>query len=152
MDRLRRHGRTTGSVLSKSYLYGIFGTRATYRWEPAPLLPVTEHAPDLATVDAAIAMVDAADPDLMFVNLGDIDRFGRADPTGATPLQVARRLALAGTDLQVGRFVDHLVATGRWERSVLVLLADHSMDWSTPQAAISLAPVLAADLLLAGQV
>ena len=32
-------GAATGpaTVLSKEYLYGVFGTRATYRWEPAPI-------------------------------------------------------------------------------------------------------------------
>jgi Type I phosphodiesterase / nucleotide pyrophosphatase len=29
LERLRRHGLTTGTVLSKDYLYGIFGARAT---------------------------------------------------------------------------------------------------------------------------
>lgn len=81
LQALRRAGRTSATVLSKDYLFGIFGTRATYRWEPRPLNPVTGHAPDLATMDAALAMVRSADPDLMFVNLGDIDRFGT--PTSA---------------------------------------------------------------------
>ncbi|MBB3675284.1 alkaline phosphatase family protein [Modestobacter versicolor] len=143
LERLRQKGRTTGTVLSKEYLFGIFGERATYRWEPFPVLPVTGHAPDAATTDALLAMVDGPDPDLVFVNLGDVDRVGHADLTG-TSLQVARQLALVSTDLQVGRFVDHLQATGRWERSVLVVLADHSMDWSLPTALISVNRVLAA--------
>ena len=142
LESVAGNGRTTGTVLSKAYLFGIFGERATYRWEPFPLLPGTEHAPDAATVDALLAMVDGPDPDLVFANLGDVDRMGHVDPTG-TSLQVARQLALASTDLQVGRFVDHLRATGRWERSVLVVLADHSMDWSLPTALISVDRVLA---------
>ncbi len=36
IERLNRHGYTTGTVLSKEYLYGVFGTRATHRWEPQP--------------------------------------------------------------------------------------------------------------------
>ncbi|MGY2080988.1 alkaline phosphatase family protein [Modestobacter sp. SYSU DS0657] len=143
LERLQQQGRTTGTVLSKDYLYGIFGERATYRWEPFPLLPVTGHAPDAATMDAAVAMVDGPDPDLVFVNLGDVDRVGHSDVTG-TSLQVARQLALLSTDLQVGRFVDHLQWTGRWERSVLLVLADHSMDWSLPTALISVAEILSA--------
>ncbi|GAB4079283.1 alkaline phosphatase family protein [Modestobacter muralis] len=142
LERLRTGARTTGSVLSKEYLFGVFGTRATYRWEPFPLLPVTDHAPDAATTDALIAMVDGPDPDFVFTNLGDVDRFGHADVTGTT-VQAARRLALASTDLQVGRFVDHLRATGRWERSVLLVLADHSMDFSLPTSTISVNRVLA---------
>lgn len=92
LDRLREKDFTTGSVLSKRYLFGIFGERATYRWEPYPLLPVTEHAPDVATMDALIAMVDGVDPDFVFTNLGDVDRVGHSDVTGTT-VQAARTSA-----------------------------------------------------------
>jgi ectonucleotide pyrophosphatase/phosphodiesterase family protein 5 len=141
LDRIAATGRTTGTVLSKQYLFGIFGTRATTRWEPFPLLPVTEHAPDVATTDALIAMVDGVDPDFVFVNLGDTDRVGHSDLTGTT-LRAARTAALLNTDTQVGRFVDHLRASGRWERSVLMVLADHSMDWSLPTRFISVDRIL----------
>ena len=151
IERLNRHGYTTGTVLSKEYLFGIFGTRATHRWEPAPVVPVSGHAPDQFTMDAALAMVDQFDPNFMFVNLGDCDRVGHSDLTGTT-LQVARRTALATADFQVGRFVDMLKTSGRWRRSVVIVLADHSMDWSRPDALISLAPAFDADPLLAGNV
>lgn len=151
IERLNRQGHTTGTVLSKDYLYGVFGGRATHRWEPMPSLPVTEHAPDLFTMQAALTMLEEFDPSLMFVNLGDIDRFGHADLTGTT-LRAARRLALADTDLQVQRFVDALKAQGTWRDSIVVVLADHSMDWSTPDRVISLQGVLDADPLLAGKV
>ncbi|MCY7403481.1 MAG: alkaline phosphatase family protein [Cryobacterium sp.] len=151
LDRLREKGFTTGSVLSKRYLFGIFGERATYRWEPSPLLPVTQHAPDSATMDALIAMVDKVDPDFVFTNLGDVDRVGHADVTGTT-VQAARTAALKDTDNQVGRFVDHLVAAGAWESSVLIILADHSMDWSIPANVISVDQILSARKDLRAQV
>jgi hypothetical protein len=141
IERLNQTGRTTGTVLSKEYLYGIFGERATYRWEPAPIVPVSGHAPDAATMDALIAMVDAADPDLVFTNLGDVDRMGHSDLSGTT-LQAARTAALASTDSQVGRFIDHLTATGKWDTSVVLVLADHSMDWSIPTNVISVDLIL----------
>lgn len=144
LERLGTSGLTTASVLSKKYLYGIFGTRASYRWEPSPLLPVTGHAPDAATMDALLAIVSGPDPDFTFTNLGDVDRLGHSDLTGTT-LQAARNTALADTDLQVGRFVDHLVGTGKWDSSVLMVLADHSMDWSLPSNVISI------DLILQGR-
>lgn len=152
IERLNDAGLRTGTVLSKEYLYGIFGTRATYRWEPAPLVPVTDHAPDAFTTEALIAMVDSVDPDLVFANLGDIDRVGHSDLTGATTLAVARSVALAATDAHIGRFVQHLKDTNRWANSVLVVLADHSMDWSIPTRVISLAPALDADPILSGKV
>jgi hypothetical protein len=151
LERLAEQGLTSGTVLSKEYLYGIFGTRATYRWEPAPVVPVSGHAPDQFTMDATIAMVEELDPHLVFVNLGDCDRVGHSDLTGTT-LKAARTAALATADHQVGRFVDLLEASGRWERSVVVVLADHSMDWSRPDRLVSLAPVLDADPLLTGRV
>jgi hypothetical protein len=152
IERLNRHGLRTGTVLSKEYLYGVFGERATYRWEPAPVVPVSGHAPDAFTMEAALAMVEDHDPHLVFVNLGDIDRLGHSDLTGPLGLRAARQAALAATDVQVGRFVDLLRSTGRWERSLVVVLADHSMDWSLAHRLIHLTPVLEADPLLAGNV
>ncbi|MBD3944028.1 alkaline phosphatase family protein [Nocardioides ganghwensis] len=152
IERLNRNGLTTGTVLSKEYLYGIFGGRATHRWEPAPIVPVSGHAPDASTMEATLAMVEEHDPHLVFVNLGDIDRMGHSDLTGPLGVRAARQAALAATDLQVGRFVDLLKSSGRWQTSLLVVLADHSMDWSLPHQLIHLTPVLEADPLLAGHV
>ena len=152
IEQLNRSGRTTGTVLSKDYLYGVFGTRATHRWEPRPMLPITNHAPDVFTMQAAIEMVTRFDPNLMFVNLGDIDRFGHADLTAITSLKLARNLALADTDQQVKKFVNHLKKTGKWANSIVIVLADHSMDWSLPHAFISLAGALDADPLLKDKV
>jgi hypothetical protein len=151
LERLNQGGFTTGTVLSKEYLFGIFGTRATYRWEPAPVVPVSGHAPDAFTMDAAIGMVQELDPALVFVNLGDCDRMGHSDLTGTT-LKAARQAALVDVDVQVGRFVSMLKDTGRWESSAVVVLADHSMDWSRPDRVISLQPAFDADPLLAGNV
>jgi hypothetical protein len=151
IEQLNASGRTTGTVLSKAYLYGVFGARATHRWEPAPQLPLTNHSPDQFTMTAAIDMVEHFDPNLVFINLGDIDRFGHADITGTT-LKLARQTALADTDQQVKRFVDMLKSSGRWEHSVVIVLADHSMDWSLPDHYISLSGALAGDPLLAGKV
>jgi hypothetical protein len=151
IQRLNRRGYTTGTVLSKEYLYGVFGARATHRWEPAPIIPVSGHAPDAFTMSAATSMLQELDPHLMFVNLGDIDRFGHADFTGSS-LQAQRRLALADTDRLVGDFVELLKSTGRWRHSIVIVLADHSMDWSRPDKVISLQASMDADPLLAGKV
>jgi hypothetical protein len=152
IERLNRAGHRTGTVLSKEYLYGVFGERATARWEPTPIVPVSGHAPDAFTMEAALTMLDDVDPHLMFVNLGDIDRMGHSDPTGPLGPRAARRAALASTDAQVGRFVDELRSSGRWERSIVIVLADHSMDWSLPQNVVSLSGAMEADPLLAGKV
>jgi len=151
IGRLNKAGFTTGTVLSKEYLYGVFGDRATHRWEPAPIIPVSGHAPDQFTMDATIAMVEEFDPNLVFVNLGDIDRFGHADFTG-NDVRLQRQIALGDTDQQVARFVDLLKSSGRWEHSIVIVLADHSMDWSRPDDVISLQAAMDADEFLAGKV
>lgn len=151
LERANRAGLSTATVLSKTYLYGIFGERATHRWEPSPTLPITDHAPDVFTMQAATAMVEEHDPHLMFVNLGDIDRFGHADFTGQS-LQLTRRAALAGTDRLIGDFVDFLQERGSWDKTMFIVLADHSMDWSSPLDVVSLQGVMDADEQLAGNV
>ncbi|MBB3664411.1 hypothetical protein FB384_003315 [Prauserella sediminis] len=151
LERVAETGRVSGSVLSKEYLYTIFGERASVRWEPEPLIPITDHAPDLATKLALSAMVAETDPDLVFVNLGDVDRVGHADLTG-TSLGLLRAGALSATDAYVGRFVDELRSSGRWESSVVMVIADHSMDWSHGHKVISLQAPLEADAALAGRI
>lgn len=152
IERLNRSGLRTGTVLSKEYLYGIFGTRATHRWEPQPIIPVSGHAPDMFTMKAALAMLDEFDPHLMFVNLGDIDRFGHADVTGPLGVKANRRLALSDTDRLIGQFVDALKSSGKWADSIVVVLADHSMDWSLPDNVVSLQGPMDAEPFLSGKV
>ncbi|WP_109505831.1 alkaline phosphatase family protein [Nocardioides speluncae] len=150
IEQVNRSGRTTGTVLSKEYLYGVFSARATHRWEPFPVVPISGHAPDAFTMDAATAMVKQFDPHFMFVNLGSVDRMGHMDLTGTT-LRAARTSALGRVDNEIKKFVDLLKATGRWQHSLIVVLADHSMDWSTPDKVVSLAPLYDADPMLAGR-
>ena len=152
IGRLNEAGFTTGTVLSKSYLYGIFGGRATHRWEPQPIVPVSGHAPDAFTMDATLSMIEKFDPNLVFVNLGDIDRMGHADETGPLDVRAQRQAALGDTDKQVSRLVDLLKSSGRWKDSVVIVLADHSMDWSNPDKVISLTGPLDDDPFLAGKV
>ena len=89
---------------------------------------------------------------LAVLHLGDIDRVGHSDNTGPLGVRASRRAALADTDKLVGEFVDHLKSTGRWGKSMIVVLADHSMDWSNPDRVVSLAAPLAADPMLTGRV
>lgn len=152
LDRVRTElGLTTASVLSKQYLHGLFGDRASVVWDPQPLLPGTEHAPDNFTIDALIRIVGECSPRLSFANFGDVDRVGHLDLSGPS-IRIARTAALQNTDNQVRRFVDFLHNTGRWNRSLLIVLADHSMDWSEPTRLIGLDRPLNADPLLAGKI
>lgn len=151
LERLRATGTVTGSVLSKEYLFGIFDGKASHQWKPFPVIPVSGHAPDLTTMQAAIDMITRHDPQLMFINLGDIDRFGHMDLTGSTA-RALRTAALATADLQVKRLVSTMKSKGTWANAIVVVLADHSMDWSIPTRIISLTGPLAADPGLKGNV
>jgi hypothetical protein len=151
LDRLPAElGLATASVLSKDYLFGVFGERATHRWTPEPMLPITDHAPDVFTMDALVRVIDDHDPALVFANLGDVDRFGHADLTGSS-LRLLRTLALIDTDAQLARFVAHLRWRGLWDRSVVIVLADHSMDWSLPLSVVNLTGRLDDDATLSGK-
>ncbi|MFD4292333.1 alkaline phosphatase family protein [Rhodococcus sp. NPDC058505] len=152
LDRVRaERGWVTASVLSKRYLHGLFGGRASVAWDPVPQIPGTEHAPDLFTTTALTQIVAEHSPRLTFVNLGDVDRVGHLDLSGPS-LRLARTQSLRGTDELVRRFTAFLHESGRWDRSVLIVLADHSMDWSVPTRLVGLTAPLAADPLLRGRV
>lgn len=151
LERLKAKGVVTGSVLSKEYLHGIFGGKASHEWTPFPVIPISGHAPDLSTMQAALDMITAHDPQLLFINLGDIDRIGHMDLTGSTA-RVLRTTALATADQQVKRLIDTLKSNGTWATSMVIVLADHSMDWSIPTRAISLTGAIDADPSLTGNV
>jgi hypothetical protein len=142
--------RTTG-VLSKRYLFEIFSAGGINVapdgfWDPRPTnLPEPDgHSPDLVTMEEALARLPKSD--FMFVNLGDVDRSGHVDETGTLGLSAFRTAVLAATDAQVGRFLDALRASGRWERSIVFVVSDHGFDWSLPPSFVSLDAVLPGNL------
>lgn len=146
----------TATVLSKTYLYGIFcdaacfnpprpnsQKKADFHWKPDPVIPLSNHAPDLATMEAFLGWIErTGTPQFAFVNLGDVDRSGHADPTGNGPVAAFRQASLTHTDLQIGRLVDGLEASQAWESTVLIIVSDHSMDWSLPHDVINLTSAL----------
>ncbi|AEF40287.1 alkaline phosphatase family protein [Hoyosella subflava] len=142
-----QRGLTTASVLSKEYLHGLFQGRASVHWNPSPLIPLTDHAPDQSTMDALLRTLAEHHPRLTFSNLGDVDRVGHIDVTG-TGFRYARTAAVRNTDEQLGRFVSYMRDSGSWNRSVIIVVADHSMDWSAPLSLISLQIPFALDPLL----
>jgi ectonucleotide pyrophosphatase/phosphodiesterase family member 5 len=162
LEQASSEGLVTATVLSKRYLYDLFDGLADHQWDgdqpPQPNIPVSDHVPDPWTMDATIEVIDRHDPDLVFVNLGDVDRSGHSDPSGPLAPEVDRTVrpegddprtsvpafrtsVLASTDLQLRRFVEHLTSTGRWDSSVVLVVADHSMDWSVPHKVVSLTSV-----------
>ena len=113
---------------------------------------------DERTMPEIIRVSRDEDPDFLFMNLGSIDRTGHVDaaggttselPTGAAP--VARDTQLVRTDALLRTFVQELKTSGRWDRTALMITADHSMDFSTVLDSVTLSDDIAADPLLAGK-
>jgi hypothetical protein len=121
---------------------------------PVTAVPVVDAAFDEETGTEAWLVSRELDPDLLFLNLGMTDRAGHVDETGGVieRFPALRQAALQSADLQLRRLVDELQDSGRWERTVFMVTADHSMDWSRRDHALNLAPVFEADELLAGEV
>lgn len=85
--------------------------------------PLAESTHDHFVIDQLIALFDGeAPPDTAFVNLPIVDSvehlFGAHSAAAAT--------AMLQADVELGRLVAYLRDTGRWERTVLVITADHS--------------------------
>jgi hypothetical protein len=150
-------------VQSKGYLWWLFGgeppnpddvawqRRADYIWG-APESDQYIPDPDDHTVDASVMddgflpwfRSDAHSPRFAFLNLGDIDRAGHVDESGATApngtITAFRQVALTDTDAHVKLFVEELQRSGAWDNSVLIFTSDHGMDWSTPDRDTAASP------------
>src|SRR3989441_502246 len=117
-------------------------------WSPERLPPerreaASGYSPDGETIGAVLALAAEAEPDLVVMNLCDVDGAGHAH--GPESAEYAR--AVAGADAAVARLLDDLHAHGRWGRSVVIVTADHGMSAVSPTAehprpVISLGPVL----------
>ncbi len=150
---------TTAAIMGKPKLGRIFAgrnVRATqtdtdHLWAPcdsgaddddycdpdAPTNPATGYAAaDSFVMDEVIRTVEEGvrargklrRPRLTFVNLPQVDSAGHALGVEAP----AYDTAIGQADTEIERLVTTLQAEGIWERSVLIVLSDHSMD-TTPQ-------------------
>ena len=148
---------TTALIMGKPKLGRLFATQeinpgtydADYIWAPCdedepycqdvPTNPVTGYALDDSVVmDEVIrttqeGVTDAGEdrmPDYTFVNFPQIDSAGHA--TGRTGVGYSAAVTLA--DSEVSRFVANQKELGIWDRTVMIIVSDHSMD-DTPQFA-----------------
>jgi hypothetical protein len=85
-------------------------------------------ANDGETIDGLIAATVKREPDLAVVNLSEVDRTAHARGTAATAD------ARGHADAAVGKLVDDLKVTGRWDRSLLIVTSDHGFDDVAPTA------------------
>ena len=97
-----------------------------------PTNPISGYAVDDATVmDEVLRTIEqgvpaggeSARPSFTFVNLHQVDSSGHFFGRGPVYDE-----AVAMADDQIERLVTTLRARGEWERTVLILLSDHSMD------------------------
>ena len=148
---------TSAGIFGKPKLARLFSSRrevaapaydADHLWTPCedpgddtpycaqvPVNPATGYAAsDGIVMDEVLRSVRegvAADgavkrPNLTFVNLPQIDSAGHATGTGA-----AYDAAIAQADAELERFVTQQRSLGLWERTVMFVVSDHSMD-TTP--------------------
>ena len=144
-------GLLTAAVFGKPKLGRIFATRRVspgrrdvdHLWAPCssgddddeycasvPTNPVSGYATDdgtvmnevLRTIDEGVGEARRR-PDFTFVNLHQVDSAGHAFTVGA-----AYSEAIGMADGELRRLVDKLKERGEWERTVLIVLSDHSMD------------------------
>lgn len=116
------------------------------------IVPVSEAAIDAEVGPDALEQSRTFDPDFGWMSLGDVDRVGHTDETGATGgPPVARTLTLQSADRHVGNLISELQDSGRWDNTVVLVTADHSMDWSTPDSIVSLTGAFEAHPDLAGE-
>jgi hypothetical protein len=83
-------------------------------------------ADDGDTMTGFLTASAAREPDLVAINLSEVDR--AAHGGGRAASATARRHA----DAAIGRLVADLRARGRWERSILIVTADHGFDDVAP--------------------
>ena len=147
----------TAAVLSKDYLYEVFSacgfsgedcgrnTAPDFHFDPtgSPLfLPSPAGlTPDLVTMQAALGAL--SDADFIFLNLGEVDRVGHIDASGVL-VPALRNTVLLTTDTLISVFIQSLQQAGRWERTVMLVVSDHGMDWSLLPSFVDLDAALAA--------
>jgi hypothetical protein len=135
----------TGATQSKKYLFeifegdaanpdranrnpNVFNVQPDSYWNPqdSPFYidSPDEHTPDIPTMNQALNQLPEVD--FLFINLGDVDRSAHAGG------ELFRAAVLGDTDLMVDLLVTELKDTGRWDRTVMIIVSDHGMDYSTP--------------------
>lgn len=126
---------TTTAVFAKAKLGRLFAAapgrqRAPdHLWAPGSEFFSLGGSDDAGTMSTALELF-ADEPDLAVVQLAEVDRTGHA--RGPDGPEYAR--AVASADTAIRRLVDRLEEQGRWQRSVLLVTADHGFGTVAPSA------------------
>lgn len=121
----------TVTAFSKGYVFRVFapdGADADLTQRELEV-PGSGHIPDAVVGSWVVEQLAERAADHVFVNLGDVDRSGHVDPTGVSGVTAGgRRAVLQQTDAVVASVVEALRRDGSWDRTVLFITSDHSMD------------------------
>jgi predicted AlkP superfamily pyrophosphatase or phosphodiesterase len=82
----------------------------------------SDYTTNACTMDAALELLRTEDPDLTFINLPGVDAFSHL--FGASSPQA--QAGVIDADAQIGRLVDQLEASNKWQHSILFITADHN--------------------------
>lgn len=125
------------------YLRGAVELPATPGPGDCPAEPASGSgvALDDCIMDLVIELSATEDPDFVFVNLGNVDAFQHV----SGPNSPAADAAVLAADTEIGRLVQYLKESGKWQQSVVIVTADHSFSWQNvpPANRIDLAALFA---------
>lgn len=111
------------SHLLPDFIAGATTSPADQRLDcPAEPGSGSDYTTNACTMDSALELLRAEDPDLTFINLPGVDAFSHL--FGASSPQVQAQVIDA--DMQIGRLVDQLKASNKWQHSILFITADHN--------------------------
>ena len=98
------------------------------------------YSSNACTMDVVLGLLGRSDPDFTFINLPEVDAFSHAFGAGSPQAQAG----VTSADMEIGRLVTKLRASGRWQRSTVIVTADHDFgDTASPTATVRIDEALA---------
>jgi arylsulfatase A-like enzyme len=131
----QRPALTTATAFAKAKLRRLFGaapgrqSSPDVSWRPAD--DDLYAASDAETMSGFRGLVRTYRPAFAVVALADVDAVGHRDG----PEAPSYGAAVENVDRLIGTLVDDLRETGRWNRSIVVVTADHGFDELLPAGA-----------------
>jgi len=128
----QRPALTTVTAFAKAKLRRLFGAAPGLQsgpdvsWQPAA--DDAYAASDAETMEGFRPLVRRYRPAFAVVALADVDAAGHRDGPGAP----SYRAAVENVDRLIGTLLDDLRQGGRWDRSIVVVTADHGFDALLP--------------------
>lgn len=89
---------------------------------PAEPATGSGYAKNECTMNVALELLRTRDPDFSFINLAEVDGFSHL--TG--PESETTKAAIRDADAQIGRLIDELKRSGKWQHSTVIVTADHN--------------------------